>query len=320
MEQKLDILELLKQNQFRNNIFNVGDLFGIVTAIDFFQNFQGQISLNGALDLALIGFFGLGYATWSYMASLYYDGKKLNEKVLNSNEYKKWQELYYHFIDIWASYLKSLNFSSSVEALEFINMLLYSGFFSVTEKYQYHYYKNNPYESLEVLGSRIISGFGVCRHSSAFTSQLLNKIGYPACNLSCAVKHPNSCWQHKINFNHLIIGITDEENKFTYDTVSQEYLLYKKQNNRNMTVLETYDHYDYIINPDSFKWNFDQSSYQIFNNRNYRNLDEKKTFESQNLAKEKMILERQKLMEMKENNRMDMEEIVRLEKILAPHY
>ena len=182
---------------------------------------------------------------------------KLIEESEQYNDYKK---LYEDYLKNLVSFLKSINITSSLDISRFYSNFLESGFFSATTEHEWKTPKYSKESYIpKMLGSCIICGYGVCRHAASMLTDILNAAEIPPCNLNVTAydiakyqKSPIKILNLRLT-NHLITGIIENNEKYTYDPTYQTYSIYSEETAKRLG-----------FNPDRFLISEDNKNfYQI---------------------------------------------------------
>ena len=137
---------------------------------------------------------------WNYEDSKY--GKK----------YYELREKYYLYIRRLALYFKRLNLEDPLDIGLYFSNMLHSGDLSITNNFKYKLIKKDKdCKYPGILGSRIISGYGVCRNMSALLTDLYKELGYDAYDLH--VNYKSSV----INPKHAVVLVKDVRGNFIID-------------------------------------------------------------------------------------------------------
>ncbi len=155
-------------------------------------------------------------------------GSYLFDKVVKSEEYYECDELYKKYIKSVAEFLKEFNFSSSKELLIFMETLLQTGIFSQDFRHQYHYYKNYYEYVTSLMGAAVLTGASVCRHMSAFFSDILTEYGIPSSFVTVRTSEEKTAKdvldEWLISYKHAVVGIDNGANKFLFDVVDGSFV------------------------------------------------------------------------------------------------
>lgn len=136
------------------------------------------------------------------------------EYLLKTHEYQEYLEAYQKSLKDFKDFIQNYNIHNSLElGILYTCFLLPKGIFSITNQFQYSYSKV-LFEPLEMLGSKVISGRGCCRHISKNLVDILNTCGYEAYYLKT----------EEINLSelHALVGIIYDSKKLTLDPTNKK--------------------------------------------------------------------------------------------------
>lgn len=338
MEQEIDVLKLIRQNRLERFLqikkkLSVIDLASFFGAIDIYQGYKqiSWFSKHMFIVLNTILFSFLMFIWKEEVSAAYqYDEYKIKQIVKESESYKRLNELYFEkYIKLLGEYFKTLGFSSCLEANFFLEKAFKYGYFSVIDHYSYHDYKHEYLGMPELLGSRVLSGYGVCRHSASFYKDVLNATGYECCLLSCDRANignvmgddlENFLQSYIPNFSHAVTGVSDENYKYVYDSINGFVASITDELQNKSSVLKVLDLSDfpfmYILNENFI---YSDKSLDNFQQVEFSNLEYSDIFIAKAAALLKFENEKAKLTEIKNNELERMQEIVRLENLVSPH-
>lgn len=118
-----------------------------------------------------------------------------------------------------AAFLKKIGPISLIEMIFFIDLCYKNGYFSVTKKFQYHNFSYDEDELSDLLGSRIMEGYGVCRHGASFMADLFNEMGYSSAVLT-------SKGGSKVELNNMSLLLKPSNHTVTYVSDQNFNLIY----------------------------------------------------------------------------------------------
>lgn len=131
-----------------------------------------------------------------------------------THEYQEYMAVYQEVLKDFKSFIQNYNIYSSLElGILYTCFLLPKGILSITNQFQYKYLKG-IFEPLEILGAKVISGRGCCRHISKNLVDILNTCGYEAYYLKT----------EKIDLSelHALVGIIYDNKKLTLDPTNKK--------------------------------------------------------------------------------------------------
>ena len=235
------------------------------------------------------------------LTSLY---TEICKEIRDTIEYDRTQNLYNEFLIQLVKFLKLLDINDSLDYILYIKKLIDSGIVSCNGVLEYN---DNIFDSKtvpELMGARVVSGIGVCRHTSAFINDLLLRLNFCSTVLGVEIftKDPR-LYKYKIfkEFDHAVVGIIDSDGKYIYDYTNDFYGVssFKYYNT---------DKYDerisYILNSikDIFYY-FEKTN--IFNYQNEQNWDRFKKSKYKNLDLEEVKEKRARIEQIFKKNHDD---------------
>lgn len=223
MEKEIDFLKLYNNLDSR--------------AYRLFSNPSTYLSILG-LGGAVAFHFSISEGCQSLLALPYIVGLSLNlykntlpfnkvtyllNKIKQTSEYNECISLYDDYITKIAELLQSLHIHNIFDTCNLLNTLLKAGLFSEDFCYGYHIYQKELLSINELTGARVLTGHGVCRHEAAFTTNILNKMGYKAdiIRVSNSDKITDSLEEYdKAIWNHAVVGIEENDEKILFDATA----------------------------------------------------------------------------------------------------
>lgn len=143
-----------------------------------------------------------------------FERQNYEEYLLETPEYQEYMAVYQEVLKDFKSFIQNYNIHSSLElGILYTCFLLPKGILSITNQFQYKYLKG-IFEPLEILGAKVISGRGCCRHISKNLVDILNTCGYEAYYLKT----------EKIDLSelHALVGIIYDNKKLTLDPTNKK--------------------------------------------------------------------------------------------------
>lgn len=211
----------------------------------------------------------------------------------DSEEYKNLKEKYDLFLNEFVSLMKEYNFDDALTFNLLVSDLLSTGYFSYSGDFNYEYklFKNNKkafYEDLGLMGSRVFTDEGVCRHQAAFLTDVNNAYGNDAITLTVRGLTENNPLTkitvpealHRLVTNHANTGICTEKGKIivdpTWDVVAQ----FKDKNHAEIiSCPEEYTQKSYFVGNTRGTYelinnNFDIMKISKFENSDFRTISD----------------------------------------------
>lgn len=150
--------------------------------------------------------------------------------IKSTREYQRLTNLYDDYITIIAKLIKENSDEIFDVATYYIN-LLHTGILSYNCGFSFRNLKTDYDNRLGILGARIASGFGVCRHMAMNLKDVYDKLGYNASYISCDKynnkidfqKQPNSKFKKQVvpKTTHAIVGVTNGRKSLIVDPTWQ---------------------------------------------------------------------------------------------------
>ncbi len=149
-------------------------------------------------------------------------------KILKSTDtYQRCRYEYTTYIKEIAKLIKSFSFTSSIDCVAYLRLLLASGHFSNNHIHLYKIFKYEKPEIMSLCGARVTTGKSVCRHQSSFMVDILTELGYQSAVISVvAAKTDNpikEAKEKKISYNHAVVGITEDNSLYLFDPTNGLY-------------------------------------------------------------------------------------------------
>lgn len=115
--------------------------------------------------------------------------------IKTTEEYQRLTTLYDEYITLIAELIKE-TYDEIFDVAAYYTKLLHNGIFSYNCEFNYKKLKIDFGHRLDMLGARIASGFGVCRHIAMNLKDIYNKLDYNAAFLICGL------YDNKIDFQN----------------------------------------------------------------------------------------------------------------------
>lgn len=177
-------------------------------------------SLKALGLVTLIPSLIISIKAWRNTKGIY---KSLTKEIKETEEYQLLKQKYNELTTKIAIYLKSLNLENSLEINTYLANMIENGIFSYNSEMTHH----TPKYIFEVLadltGAVVCSGNSVCRHYSSFITDILNKMGYTACNINVSLLTEEELIKlsslKSLKFHHEVVGIIDKNKKYYFDAL-----------------------------------------------------------------------------------------------------
>lgn len=163
------------------------------------------------------------------------------EEIISSDSYAECLDLYNKYVLDLANLFIDLDVTNPLEVTMLYNACLHNGLLSKNRKYRYKKFANDPDYIPNLWGSRVATGNGICRHSTALVTDLINKTGGVATNLVVKyteeliyLKYPELFGHNLKRCNHMVTGIIDGNKKFVYDATNQRYAIFESLKDKKL--------------------------------------------------------------------------------------
>lgn len=172
--------------------------------------------------------------------------------IKSTYEYKKMNTLYEEYVTAISKLIKEFGNLDIYEIGILYTFLLKNGFLSENKSFEYRDLKNDNLIIEDILGARITSGFGVCRHEASNLMDVYNKLNYKAEHITCkAGLHDSVFKNHPTLFSllkrvsHAMVGVKNDNEYLVFDPTWETFGNLSK-NNKN--IIETKRFCDEINN------------------------------------------------------------------------
>lgn len=237
-----------------------------------------------------------------------------------SKEYKELQDKYNLFLKEFTSFIKEYKLNDALTLNLLVSDLLSTGYFSYSGEFEYDYgLVNNKnkwmHEDTLLMGSRVFTDLGVCRHQAAFLTDVNNEYGYDSITLHIrGLKDNNPLLYLPIPrslqprfANHAATGVCTEKGKIVVDPTWETIAEFKNKKNAKIHSLKKdYDESYFIVNPwDSYTLhvnNFDVKKILEFENTDARIIDRDEYLTSHNEFSNILREDKTKFIEFRKKN------------------
>lgn len=155
----------------------------------------------------------------------------------NDESYIVLKEKYDLFIKKLANILNMIGFEDSMDIGIYLTVMLYNGLLSTKDYFQYVNIKgDNDIYYHEVLGARVMSGYGVCRNMASLFRDVYKEMGYDAHYLSVKTGR----FSHA---THAVVLVSDEDGNYIIDPTWRTIGLVDENYNMTSNILDL-DGYD----------------------------------------------------------------------------
>lgn len=164
----------------------------------------------------------------------------IEQYIKSTDEYEKISNLYNEYVTGISELIKVFGNLDIYEIGILYTILLKNGFLSKTKTFESCNIENDNRIIFDILGARITSGFGVCRHEAKLLIDIYNKLNYVSDYIQCKSglhssilkNYPNIFFKLKRS-SHAIVGIMDETEYLIFDP-TWETIGALSKNNKNI--------------------------------------------------------------------------------------
>lgn len=136
------------------------------------------------------------------------------EYIKQTKEYQTLNKLYTTHLNKLSTIIEMLNINNTYDlSLLYSYFLIPNGILSTTNTFKYYNSPTKAYEFIEIIGPKVLTGTGVCRHIVKHLSDLSR-----TCNLDNYILIADT-FNSKIK--HALLGIVDKEQKFLFDPTNK---------------------------------------------------------------------------------------------------
>ncbi len=156
------------------------------------------------------------------------------EMLYNTPEYKRCKDLYDEFIRELARFMNDMGVNDTLDIGALFMELLYCGYLSVPGRFEYHRYDIDNDICSDIMGARVLSGSGVCRHIAGCLIDLYKAMGYPAAYVTVVTTNNelSSVIKDKIlpfRTNHAVVLVADKYGKYIFDPTHMDVAVLNEQ-------------------------------------------------------------------------------------------
>lgn len=276
------------------------------------------------------------YSMYNIYDSLQTYNKYTNAYLKTTDEYQRLNLLYNDYVTAIAKLIKENSENIFDIASNYIE-LLYKGIFSQTYYFTYHNLSKDNDVKLNIKGSRISSGFGVCRHMAQHLKDIYQNLGYTASFVHCIPIDSKQLFKLFPNIystakmlcqnGHAVVGVIEDNKSLIIDPTAKNVGTIQK-NKRDIITLRDIEYRTRSANflatkPKTMKKE-DFSNYinylDVLNTQNYFNDEDLDLLIQKNADISSSIYKNLKYYEEWNKKHFDLiYEIARLEQILS-HY
>lgn len=147
---------------------------------------------------------------------------KIYEELTKTETYKDCKKEYESFISLTAELVKNAGLKTPKEITLYIYALIKLGFLSNGGEHKYKNYQYDKNILLDLLGTRVLSGTSVCRHTTNFMNDVLKKLGLTSATVATSTESKIKKIQsrRKLVTDHAITGVEEDSQMFMFDTTA----------------------------------------------------------------------------------------------------
>lgn len=149
------------------------------------------------------------------------------EMLRTTTTYNELMTEYQKYIKDVAKLVKMVGLKSAKENVVYLHGLMELGYFSKQMDHKYQLFKNEREYLVELCGAKVTTGTCVCRHMSAFMSDVMNELGYTAANVSCTLNEDNPVkriQKGNVTLDHSVLAVVDDGYKFLFDATNGNFV------------------------------------------------------------------------------------------------
>ena len=162
----------------------------------------------------------------------------LDDIYINSYEFTELEEKYTELVKQLANFFKSNNILEPISILSTYSYLIKNGYLSFDHKF---FYEKSIDDCIYLLGTNVISGFGVCRHITTLLTDIYKELGYDSYNISMVFEKTKSLSRQKYSS-------INEKKDLKYYLKKIQFILNSNLYNHLVTLVNT-DNGSLIIDP-----------------------------------------------------------------------
>ena len=128
----------------------------------------------------------------------------------HKEEYEELKDLYDKYMNDLCDVIKKYKFDDELQLCILLDYLLYEGRFSLNNEFTYKIHEKTNEYFTDLLGTFVITGSGVCRHTTEFMINLLSKLNVNCFEILCSSEKNG-------DINHALVGLISNGKKYCYD-------------------------------------------------------------------------------------------------------
>lgn len=153
----------------------------------------------------------------AYRGVLYKQCEERFYDTLNSDLYKECLALYKDYVKDISVMYNDLGFSSDLSTCVAYCFSLQTGLFSENGKYSYKVFDNDFDVFCEIMGSRVTTGKGCCRHNASLLTDIINEMGGKAASFPVYSSSFDKVSKNK-DATHMVTGLLHDGKKVAFDS------------------------------------------------------------------------------------------------------
>jgi len=146
--------------------------------------------------------------------------KRLLDMLYETETYKNLVSDYNEIVNDIVKLFSELKIKNPLDVCIVFSEMIENGLLSITAGYQHKSFFHD-YDIDECMwGTRVFSGYGVCRHISSLLSDIFEKLGYSAFPMQAKIIEKNKVYSDNgigLRADHLVVGVCDGTKKIIYD-------------------------------------------------------------------------------------------------------
>lgn len=213
-------------------------------------------------------------------------------KIIETYEgYSELTKYYKEYLKEFSDFVKYYKIEDALFFNTLISLLIDQGYFTSSGLYMYEkeLTKKNLKDFKEdtfLLGSRVFTDHGICRHTASLLNDIDNEYGFDSINLLVKTTNKNSIFLKVAEYtsmdysDHLVVGINTKDGKFIFDPTNRsvgEFLSNRHAKRKNYVEITKNTEYAItdLLSYASLMYNdFDHNKLYDFDNSSFKKIDE----------------------------------------------
>lgn len=245
---------------------------------------------------------------------IYKKNMEFHKLIENYDGYDDLTKCYKEYLKEFSEFIKYYKIEDAFFFNTLVTLLINQGYFTTSGLYIYE--NELTKKSLKdfkedkfLLGSRVFTDRGICRHTASLLNDINNEYGFDSINLLVKTTNKNSIFLKAAEYtsmdysDHLVVGINTKDGKFIFDPTNRsvgEFLSNRHAKRKNYVEITKNTEYAItdLLSYASLMYNdFDHNKLYDFDNSSFKKIDEEDFYNS---LKEASILieeDRQRFLE-----------------------